>query len=119
VHGLNRYLEATAMGLDRFRVRTRIYAGFGLLVFLGCVLAGFAVWQMQSVGLEAGKMNALAANITRVLETWRQLEAMRRTQVEYRIDATDAAMQEFASAKAKALELLDASGKATLSEERR
>jgi methyl-accepting chemotaxis protein len=107
------------MHFIRLRVRTRIYLGFGALVVLGLALGLFGVYQLANVGTETGKMNALAGNVARVLDTSRWLETMRRTQTRYRYNPDETALQDNKDAQAKAIVLLTEAGKATLSEERR
>ena len=105
------------MGFDRFNVSTRISIGFGALIILSLALAGLGVYQLSDVGGEAGKMNALSANVSRVLDATRRIEAMRRAETRMRIDGGDYDDAKENGAQVQK-ELADA-GQATLSEERR
>jgi methyl-accepting chemotaxis protein len=105
------------MGFQRFNVSTRIAIGFGTLILLSLVLAGFGIYQLSGVGTEAGKMTALAGNVARVLDAAGRLEAMRRAETRMRIDGAD--FKDATDNLAAVDGLLSAAGQATISEERR
>jgi methyl-accepting chemotaxis protein len=107
------------MGFNRLRVRTRIYLGFGAPIVLGLCLAVFGVYELGEVRTEVGKMDALAGNTQRVLTVTRDLEAIRRAQTRYLLDASDDALKDARDNVASSNTLLTAAGQATLSEERR
>ena len=72
----------------RLKVRTRIYLGFAALVVLSLGIAAFGVYQLSGVRHECRHDGCvLAANTQRVLTITRQLEAMRRAETRYLIDA--------------------------------
>jgi methyl-accepting chemotaxis protein len=106
------------MHLLRFKVRTRIYLGFGILVVLSVAFAAFGFYQFSSVGRNVGAMDALAGNTQRVLTLTRQLETMRRADIRYLFTAEDAAIKEARDAAGRADALLTDAAVATLSEER-
>jgi methyl-accepting chemotaxis protein len=101
------------------KVRTRIYAGFGLLVILGVSLTAFGVWQLGSIDTEVGKMQLVASNTRRVMETNHLIETMRRAWLRYRLDGDDASLAEEKQAQTKAMELMKAAENASILEERR
>ena len=105
------------MGFERFNVGTRIWVGFGTLIVLSLALAGFGIFQLSDVGVEAGKMSALAGNVARVLEVTDRLEAIRRAENRMRLDGEG--FQDATDNTTAADALLTAAGTATLSEERR
>jgi len=76
------------MGFNRLRVRTRIYLGFGAPIVLGLCLAVFGVYELGEVHTEVTKMDVLAGNTQRVLTVTRDLEAIRRAQTRYSVDAS-------------------------------
>ena len=78
--------------LNRFKVATRIYAGFGVIVALGVALAAFGVFQLAHVGGQVTKMDALADNVARVLGASETLEAIRRVETSVRQDSTAVAL---------------------------
>ena len=80
--------------LNRFKVATRIYAGFGVIVALGVALAAFGVFQLTHVATQVAKMDALAENVARVLGASETLEAIRRVETSVRQDSTAAALTE-------------------------
>jgi methyl-accepting chemotaxis protein len=103
----------------RLGLQPRLYSGFGVLVLLGLLLAGFAAWQLTTIETQVGKMTALNDNVTRALEVAEQLQVQRRTALRYTIEADEDSVKEHALSTAKSIELLQAAAKATLSEERR
>ena len=102
----------------RLKVRTRIYLGFAVLVVLSLGIAAFGVYQLSGVGPNVGTMDVLAANTQRLLTITRQLEAMRRAETRYLIDAPEASMKEARDSASTANALLTDAIKIGLSEER-
>ena len=80
------------MVIDRLKVRTRIYLGFGMLTMLAFGAAGFGVYQFSGVGSQVGRMTALSADMQGVLETSHCLETIHRAEIRYRLDAEAAAL---------------------------
>jgi len=107
------------MRFNRLKVRTRIYLGFAALAALGLCIALFGTYQTSGVGIDVGKMDALAANTQRVLTLTRQLEAIRRAGTRYLIDAQESSMKEARDNASQADKLLTEAIGATLSEERK
>jgi methyl-accepting chemotaxis protein len=107
------------MQLFRLGLKPRLYSGFAVLVILGVALAVFAVLQLSTVATQVGKMTALNDNVTRVLQAAEELQVMRRTALRYTVTAEDETLKEYNTSQAAVIELLQASAKATLSEERR
>jgi methyl-accepting chemotaxis protein len=107
------------MSLLRLRISGRLYAGFGALVLFGLALAGFAVWQLQTVDSQVDKMMALNDNVVRVLTITADLQAMRRAILRYAFDHDKASYEEADKRGASAIAVLQDAAKATLSEERR
>jgi methyl-accepting chemotaxis protein len=106
------------MGFLRLKVRTRIFVGFGLLVILSAALAGFSLMQLRAVGEQISKMNALAANTARVLQSAHGLETMRRGAIRYRFDQAEAALADLREARARIEHLLTDAQTVTLSQDR-
>ena len=107
------------MGFSRLKVRTRIFAGFGLLVLLGAAMAGFTLVQLGGIGTQLGKMNALEANVARVMEANHALETIRRGAIRYQFDQDERNLADLREARGRAEKLLTAARTVTLSEERR
>ena len=107
------------MWFNRLKVRTRIYLGFGVLVALSLGLVGFGVYQLSGIGVQVGKMDALAGNTERVLVATRELEAIRRAETRYLLDAADSALKDARDNATESRALMVDAGQATLSEERR
>src|ERR1700730_9669001 len=93
-------------------IKTRIYAGFGVLVALGLALALFGIWQLSAITTKTGKMSAMSDNVARVLKTSRELELMRRSALAYRFNPVEAALKTGDDAAPRAVALLQESAKA-------
>jgi methyl-accepting chemotaxis protein len=100
-------------------IRMRLYAGFGVLVLFGIGLAVFAVTELGVIGADVGRSVALSGNTMRVLDATRLFETMRKDALRSATTWDDSQVKDFADNSTKVLALLDAAGKATLSEERR
>jgi methyl-accepting chemotaxis protein/ribosomal 50S subunit-associated protein YjgA (DUF615 family) len=107
------------MSLSRLALRTRIYAGFSLLVLLGFVLATFGGWQLSSIGDGVHGMSKLSDGMVRVLQTGRALETIHRATLAYIATGSDEQLRTATEAATKAGELLQVSAQATGSSERR
>jgi len=66
------------MSLLNFRIRARLFGGFGMLVILGAGVAVFSVIQFGSIGAEVQRATALTGNAVRVLDAERLFESMRK-----------------------------------------
>jgi methyl-accepting chemotaxis protein len=107
------------MRFNRFRLRTRIFFGFGLLIALLLGIAGFGSYGLSTVGQQIGRMDVLSANVRRMQEVTMRLEVIRRGLTRYRIDADDQALRDVNDAIARGSKLLAEAIQAALSEQRR
>lgn len=105
------------MVLSRLALRTRIYVGFSLPVLLGLGLTLFGGWQLLWVKDSVRRMSTLSDNMTRVPEVSGALETIHRTAVGYMATGNDGQLANGSAAAAKAIELLQAAAKATLSDD--
>jgi methyl-accepting chemotaxis protein len=106
------------MVVTRLKVRTRIYAGFALLIALAVGIAGFGGWQSRAVSGEIATLAQLSDNMRRVLETTTHLEAMRRAVLRYRLDATPSALTEAQDSETRATADMTELAASVLSQER-
>src|SRR3981189_1551556 len=111
--------NSLVMSLLRLRIKGRLYGGFGVLVVFVLALAGFAIWKMSAFRGDVVRLTALSENTIRVSEIAVNLQAIRRAILRYNFDADEASYKEAAERENKAIALLQAAAKATLSEERR
>jgi methyl-accepting chemotaxis protein len=107
------------MRLGRFRLRTRIFVGFGMLIVLLLGIAAFGSYGLSVVGDEIDRMDAIAGNTNRAQELALRIEIIRRGLAGYRIDRDRDSLHEAADAEARAATLLQESAEYTLSEQRR
>jgi hypothetical protein len=104
--------------LANLKVRTRRYLGFLSLIALAVVLAGVGSWGIDRLGGQVAKLEAVGANVQRVLSGDSLLRTIRRAQFDYLSGANEAAITETQDAETKANEVLMASAANTLSAER-
>jgi methyl-accepting chemotaxis protein len=101
------------------RIQTKIFCGFGSLLVIAGGLAGFGTYQLSGLHHEVRTMQVLTESMQRVLTVNHAMETMRRAQIRYRFDGDKVQLKEFAAAETEARDLLAASAKAALSEDRR
>ena len=94
------------MQLPHLKITSRLAAGFGSVILLGAGVAIYAVLQLAAVRTQVDRMQSLAANVQRVLDASQFLQAQRRAEFEYGVDADDTALQESRTAQGAALALL-------------
>jgi methyl-accepting chemotaxis protein len=111
--------RARAVKFSDYRIRTRIYVGFGAVILLGAIVAGFGVWQFTALGRDVNRLVAAGSDVTRNLEVNRIIEAMRRAALKYKTSGDESAIKDFADGATQASGLLDLAGKATASDEQR
>ena len=105
--------------LNRLKISSRIYVGFGLLIILGLGVAGFGAYQFSDIGKQVGKMTLLSVDMQRVLQAKSQLETIRREETRYRLNADTAALQGRNSSQARIGVLLTQLAVSAPSEEQR
>jgi methyl-accepting chemotaxis protein len=102
-----------------FRIRGRLYGGFGTLLVLCAGLAGFAVWQLGVIRDQVGAMELQSKNTIRVGHIAAELQAVRRGILRYTFDQDEASLVESGKRLAKVGDLLDEAVRMTISEERK
>ncbi len=107
-----------AIHLNQIAIKSRLYAGFGVLVVLGIMVAGYGAWQLSNTRAQITQMNAVSANTVRVLEETRLIETIRRARRAYGESGDAGVAKEMKDAVAQALGLLKESGANTISQER-
>jgi methyl-accepting chemotaxis protein len=107
------------MRFVRFRLRTKIFVGFGLLVSLLLGIAAFGSYGLSVVGEEIDKMDGIAGNANRLQDLALRMEVIQRGLAIYRVDADAGTLKEITDAEARAATLLEESAQNTLSEQRR
>src|SRR5665213_1625768 len=87
-------------------IRRRIYGGFGVLVILGCAMAGLGVVELTSISHEIRDMTLLTDGNSQTLEVGRSLQTMGSALLRYKLTG-DYAAQSAAKADNGAVEALD------------
>ncbi|MDB5619535.1 HAMP domain-containing methyl-accepting chemotaxis protein [Tardiphaga sp.] len=107
------------MSLLKFRIRGRLYAGFGVLVLFGLLSAGFAVWQLTEVRDQVASLNVESGNTIRSVEISAELHAIRRAMLRYTFDQDEPSFAESGKLLADVSGLIETAVKSMTSEERR
>jgi methyl-accepting chemotaxis protein len=107
------------MRFIRFRLRARIYLGFGMLIALLLGIAVFGSYGLSVVGEQIDKMDAITGNSNRLQELALRMEVIRRGLADYNADVDATMLHEVADAETRALTLLKQSADYTLSAKRR
>jgi methyl-accepting chemotaxis protein len=100
-------------------IKSKLYAGFGVLVLIAVALAVYAITEFNGIKTNVVKMNALAENTDRVLQIEHDLETVRRSILRYTFDHDEASAKENGEVAARVVATLREAAGATLSEERR
>jgi methyl-accepting chemotaxis protein len=100
-------------------IKSKLYAGFALLVLIAVALAVYGITEFNGIGANVAKMNALAENATRVLQIEHDLETVRRSALRFTYDHDEAAAKENGEVASRVVATLRDAAQATLSEERR
>src|SRR5690348_16992734 len=98
--------------LGDYRIKARIYCGFGVVLAVAALLAASGAWQFSRVGRQIDRLAGAAEDVTRNLEVTRIAEALRRIGLQYKTMGDEAAVAEFAEEAGHAALLLDAAAKA-------
>src|SRR5580704_8599610 len=107
------------MKFPRFRLRTRIFLGYGISIALLLGIASYGSYGLSVVGDEIDRMDGIAGNTNRSQELALKIEVIRRGLAAYRIDRNTDSLHEVADAEARAITLLKEAAGNTLSEQRR
>ena len=107
------------MSIFNFRIRGRLYGGFGAVVLLGAALAGFGVWQLWAIAANADMMALQSENAIRVVQVSSELQAVRRAILRYQFDHDEPSYAEAEKRLTDSDALLDAAIQNSTSEERR
>lgn len=92
--------------LRNLKIRTRVFAGFGLLVVLGLGLAVYGVAKLSDIDYSVGRMSLITDNLIRVLESSKSAETLRRGLLRYRFDNNEQALKDAEDALTQANRLM-------------
>jgi len=107
------------MSFFNFRIRGRLYGGFGALLLFCAALAGFAVLQLSEIRTQVAAMTLQSGNTIRVGEIATDLQAIRRAVLRYAFDHDEKSFVEAETRLKRSTDLLETAIKTTLSDERR
>jgi methyl-accepting chemotaxis protein len=112
-------LQRLPMSFLNFRIRGRLYGGFGALIVFCAALAGFGVWQLWGIQDDVVSMTIQSKNTIRVVQISSELQAIRRAILRYNFDHDETSFAEAEKRLADTSVLLDVAIKETRTEERR
>ena len=104
---------------NRFRIKTRLYSGFGALIVISLFVAGFGGWRLLKIGGQVDHLVAVSENSARNLTVSHLTERMRRLSLRFKTMGDESAITDFNTAQSEASELLATAAKVTTSEDRR
>ncbi|MFD2184901.1 methyl-accepting chemotaxis protein [Rhodoplanes azumiensis] len=107
------------MSLPTLRLSARIYSGFAVPLVFAVGLAVFGSYGLATIGSSVERMSALSENTIRSLQIGKDLEAMRRSALQYKMDGNEAALADGAATAKHVVAMLDEASAATRSDERR
>ena len=87
------------MFLQRLKLRTRIYAGFGAVLLCCLIVAGVGVWGLAGVRAQSALLVSVPQNLARVLETRSAQDVISRTMLAARDDDNPALRGVFSRAQ--------------------
>ena len=99
-------LKLRCVRLSDFRIKFRIYAGFGALILLSATVAGIGVWQLLSLDRQVRSMVTVSENAARNLQTGRLVETLRRLGAVYKDSGDEDAAATFGNRQQLAGNLL-------------
>jgi methyl-accepting chemotaxis protein len=107
------------MRLSDYRIKARIYAGFGALIVLAAAIAALGVWQLRTIEGQVHRLVTVSEDASRNLQVSQLVEAMRRVSLVYKTRADERATTDFGDDQLLANDLLSTAAKAATSETQR
>jgi hypothetical protein len=107
------------ISLNRFRIKARIYSGFGALIVIGLGVAAFGGWQLAKIDNQVDRLVTVSESSSRNLETSHLTEKMRRLALRFKTMGDESAIKDFSTTQTEASELMATSVKVALTDERR
>ncbi|MGY4304584.1 methyl-accepting chemotaxis protein [Bradyrhizobium sp. USDA 4369] len=81
-------------GVSGMKIKTRLYVGFGVLVALGLLMAGFGLWQSSATSERVERLSTQAEYAIGVVKISSELQAIRRALLRYQFDNDEASFAE-------------------------
>ena len=94
------------MRVSSYSIPTRLYAGFGIVIALGAVLAGYGYVQLSTIEATTTRMNHLVENTVRILQADTMIEALRRAKTKVALDGDPKAEAEFKEKQPKIVDMM-------------
>jgi methyl-accepting chemotaxis protein len=113
------YRQETIVNLKHMNVRTRIYAGFGLLILIGISVTVLGINRLTQVGRHLNELGHVSDDTIRGQEMALRLEAIGRAGFRYKTDGAADGLQRMRGNITEASNLLQQSAATTTSDVRR
>ncbi len=108
-----------SLNLARLRIKARIYLGFGALIVIGLIVAGFGAWQLTNIDDEADRLTAESENASRNLELSVLVQKARHVSLRFKTMWDESLIKDFGDIQNEAARLLATAVKTTELENRR
>jgi methyl-accepting chemotaxis protein len=95
--------------LSKITVRTKIFFGFGVLILVGLVVAGYSIVQLGAVGGQAMRLAGITDERAQTISISKLAEKMRRLTLQYKFSGDEAAINELAASQSEAMDILASS----------
>jgi diguanylate cyclase (GGDEF)-like protein/PAS domain S-box-containing protein len=105
--------------LTKLRIKSRIFAGFGGLILICCVMVAAGVGELSAINDQVGVLSRTFNRANASQQLLRAAEVMRRAAVHYKSSGDDSEIRAFADAATAAANLIDASIATTGTPQRR
>lgn len=92
--------------VNQLKVRTRIFAGFAAVVAISAGLSGFGLFENAKVSDQVRHMSRMSANLVRVMGASEQLEAVRRSETNFRLYSNKETITEVKDHQARVAQLM-------------
>jgi methyl-accepting chemotaxis protein len=103
---------------QNLKIRTRIFVGFGAVIALGALVAGYGVLRLDAVGHQVNALAGITDNRALTITVNQLAEKMRRLTLQYKATGDEAAIKEFRQVQTEAQDALNLAAANSHSEER-
>ena len=105
--------------LPNFRIQTRLYAGFAMVVAVGLGLAIYGTLLLTGLGSQVDRLGLITTNLTRAAEVTQRLQAIRASEIQMRLNGDHTAFDDAKTQIAGSVQLMTSAAHTSVSDERR
>ncbi|MGO8919934.1 MAG: methyl-accepting chemotaxis protein [Stellaceae bacterium] len=107
------------MRLSDYKITSRIYGGFGLLILLGAAVAVSGLWQLTQIGGQVARLVLVADNRAHIIEAGERIQSMRHLGLKFKTSSDEAAARQFLEDETRAADIVKGMAGTAATEERR